>query len=82
MQVISAVALVLRPPADDMAAAVGLAVLALVPVVVTITAAVPAHQRLAVAEDGLTEVRTLLWANAVRGLAWTGSTALAATLLG
>ena len=82
VQVVSAVALVLRPPADNVAAAIGLAVLALVPVVVTITAAVPAHQRLAVAEDGISEVRTLLRANAARGLAWTGSTALAATLLG
>lgn len=82
VQVVSAVALVLRPPADNVAAAVGLAVLALVPVVATIAAAVPAHQRLTVAEDGASEVRTLLRANVVRCLAWTGSTALAATLLG
>lgn len=61
-------------------ASAGLAVLALLTVVVTVAAAVPSHGRLAagVRED---ELRRLLRANLVRTLAWTASAIGAAALL-
>lgn len=48
----------------------------------TVTAAVPAHDRLAAAGPGdAADLRALLRANLLRTLAWTAATALAAVLI-
>jgi hypothetical protein len=76
----STAALLLWPAAGGRVASLGLAVLALVTVVVTVASAVPAHNCLAggVRADVL---RRLLRANLVRTVAWTASAACAAVLL-
>jgi hypothetical protein len=76
VQGVSTAALLLTALGPDTAA---LAVLALVTVVATVAAAVPAHGRLAAADR--TDVTVLLRANLVRTLAWTGSAVLAAALV-
>jgi hypothetical protein len=81
VQGFSTAALLLEPPGGDRRGVALLAVLALVTVVATLAVAVPAHGRLAAARAGR-DVTTLLRANLVRTLAWTGSTVLAAALLG
>jgi hypothetical protein len=80
VQGVSTAALLVVPPAGGRLGAAALGALALVTVVVTVRTAVPAHGRLAVAPDPA-DVTLLLRANLARTLAWTGSTALAATLL-
>ncbi len=81
-QGLSAAALLLDPPArGGLPAAAGLALLALVGVLVTVVAAVPAHERLAGGYRGA-QLRTLLRANLARALVWTASTGTAAVLLG
>lgn len=80
VQGLSTAALLVWPPAGGRLAAAVLAALALVTVVSTVLAAVPAHGRLAAAPTAV-DVTLLLRANLVRTLAWTGSTALAAVLL-
>lgn len=79
-QGVSTAALLLAPGPVGLPVAAVLAALALVTVAATIGAAVPAHGRLAAA-PGPSDLATLLRANLVRTLAWTGSTALAAALL-
>ena len=81
VQGVSTAALLLEPPGGNLLGAAVLAVLALVTVVATLAVAVPAHGRLAAAQAG-TDLTILLRANLVRTLAWTGSAALAAALLG
>ena len=80
-QGVSTAALLLGPAAGGPAASLGLSVLALVTVVVTVAAAVPAHGRLT---GGFRdeELRRLLRANLVRAVAWTASAGWAAALLG
>jgi hypothetical protein len=80
VQGISTAALLLVPPPGGLFVAGVLAALAVVTVVMTVVAAVPAHGRLAEA-SGPADVTLLLRANLVRTLAWTGSTVLAAGLL-
>jgi hypothetical protein len=70
----------LAPPDGIRAAALVLAVLAVVTVGATVASAVPAHGRLEGGRDGA-DLRTLLRANLVRTLAWTGATVLAAVLV-
>lgn len=78
----STVALLVAPGSAGRAAAVALAAFALVTVVCTVTAAVPAHDRLAAAGPGdAADLRALLRANLLRTLAWTAATALAAVLI-
>jgi hypothetical protein len=79
-QGVSTGALLLAPGPVGLPVAAVLAALALVTVAATVGAAVPAHGRLATA-PGPADLATLLRANLVRTLAWTGSTALAAALL-
>jgi mRNA-degrading endonuclease toxin of MazEF toxin-antitoxin module len=79
-QGLSTVVLVLAPPDGNRAAAVVLAVLAVVTVAATVASAVPAHGRLE-ARRGGADLRTLLRANLVRTLAWTGATVIAVVLV-
>ena len=79
VQGVSVGALLLAPGPGGRAAAVALGVLALVTVVSTVTAAVPAHDRIDAA--GAADVTALLRANLVRTAAWTASTALAGALV-
>jgi hypothetical protein len=76
----STLGLLLRPGDGGLAASFGLAVLALVTVVVTVGSAVPAHGRMSggVRAD---ELRRLLRANLVRTVAWTASAGWAVVLL-
>jgi hypothetical protein len=76
----STLGLLLRPGPGGWPASLALAVLALVTVVVTVAAAVPAHTRLA-AGVGDDDLRRLLRANLVRTGAWTASAGVAAVLL-
>jgi hypothetical protein len=79
-QGVSTVALLLVPAAGGRLAAGVLAGLALVTIVATTAAALPAHGRLTAA-PAAPDVAALLRANLVRTLAWTASTVLAAALL-
>ncbi len=79
-QGVSTAALLLVPGAGGLPGAIVLAALALVTVVVTVAAAVPAHGRLRGAA-GAADVAVLLRANLARTLAWTASTALTAAFL-
>lgn len=81
LQGVSTAALLLVPPPGGLVAAGALAVLALTTVGATVAVAVPAHGRLA-ATVGDVDLAVLLRANIVRTLAWTGSTVVAAALLG
>lgn len=80
-QAASTVALLLEPPGGDLLAVVVLAVLALGTVVATVAVAVPAHDRLTATHRDA-DLTVLLRANLARTLAWTGSAAIAAVLLG
>ena len=80
-QGVSTAALLLAPPPGGVVAAGMLAALALTTVGATVAVAVPAHGRLAAVAGGV-DLVVLLRANLVRTLAWTGSTGLAAALLG
>jgi hypothetical protein len=80
-QGVSTLGLLLWPAVGGRLASFGLAVLALVPVVVTVVSAVPAHGRLARGSRG-EDLARLLRANLVRAVAWTLSAGWAAVLLG
>ncbi len=76
VQGVSTVALLLGGPSTPV---VALAVLAAATVVLTVLGAVPEHTRLATGDPRA--LRALLRANLWRTLAWSASTALAATLV-
>jgi hypothetical protein len=80
-QAVSTVALLFEPPGGRLIAAVALAALALLTVAATVAVAVPAHDRLTATHQDA-DLAVLLRANLARTLAWTGSTAVAAVLLG
>ena len=79
-QGMSTAALLRWPAGGGWIASSGLAVLALLTVVVTVAAAVPTHGRLAAGFRG-DELRRLLRANLARTVAWTASAAFATALL-
>ena len=81
VQAASTVALLLDPPDGRLLAAVVLAVLAVGTVAATVAVAVPAHDRLTATHRDA-DLTVLLHANLARTLAWTGSTAVAAVLVG
>ena len=80
LQGVATAALLLEPPDGNVAAAVILAGLALAGVVLTLAAAVPAHQRLDSGPGAMGDpaLRILLRANLARAVCWTAATGLAA----
>jgi hypothetical protein len=81
-QGVSTVALLLAPPAGDLAAVIVLAALALAGIVLTFAGAVPAHDRLGKQADGAGPLLArLMRVHLVRSMVWSASVVLAAVLL-